>query len=115
MRDVLLQFRLTMLTVLLIVFSVSTVLGATITVRKDGSGDFNVIQAAMDVAAAGDTVSIGPGVYVDWIYIRPPAFSYDMRSFCDVKVDNLTIIGAGAVWRHGFEPDAWHAARSHAG
>jgi len=96
MRDVLLQFRFVMLAILLVVFSVSAVLGATITVRKDGSGDFGVIQAAMDVAAAGDTVLIGPGEYVDVTMIRPPAFSFDMRSYCDVRVDNLTIIGAGA-------------------
>ena len=30
-------------------------------VEKDGSGDFTVIQDAVDAAAAGDTIRIGPG------------------------------------------------------
>lgn len=30
-------------------------------VAKDGSGDYSVIQDALDVCAAGDTVQIKPG------------------------------------------------------
>jgi len=32
-------------------------------VEKDGSGDFAVIQNAVDAAAPGDTVVVGPGRY----------------------------------------------------
>jgi hypothetical protein len=71
-------------------------LGATITVRKDGTGDFAVIQQALNVAAAGDTILIGPGEYLDKTWIRFPAWSHDIESFANVTVDNLTIIGAGA-------------------
>lgn len=74
----------------------SSALGATITVRKDGTGDFTVIQQALNVAAAGDTILIGPGEYLDKTWIRFPAWSHDIESFADVTVDNLTIIGAGA-------------------
>ncbi len=71
-------------------------LGATITVRKDGTGDYTVIQQALNVAAAGDTILIGPGEYLDRTWIRFPAWSHDIESFANVTVDGLTIIGAGA-------------------
>ncbi len=70
--------------------------GATITVRKDGTGNFTVIQQALNVAAAGDTILIGPGEYLDKTWIRFPAWSWDIESYANVTVDNLTIIGAGS-------------------
>lgn len=69
---------------------------ATITVRKDGTGDYSVIQHALDVAAAGDTILIGPGEYLEHSAVRFPAWSHDIESYANVVVDNLTIIGAGA-------------------
>ena len=69
--------------------------GATISVRKDGTGNFTVIQQALDVAAAGDTILIGPGQFLDKTWTRFPAWSYDIESYANVMVDNLTIIGAG--------------------
>ena len=38
-------------------------LAATWHVEQDGSGDFDDIQPAVDAAAAGDTILIGPGHY----------------------------------------------------
>lgn len=70
--------------------------GSTITVRKDGTGDFTVIQQALNVAVAGDTILIGPGEYLDRTWIRFPAWSHDIESYANVTVDNLTIIGAGS-------------------
>ena len=70
--------------------------GATITVRKDGTGNFTVIQQALDVAAAGDTVLIGPGEFLEHSTVRLPGSSVDIESYANVTVDNLTIIGAGA-------------------
>jgi hypothetical protein len=69
---------------------------ATITVRKDGTGDYAVIQAALDVAAAGDTILIGPGEYLEHTAVRFPAWLHDIESYANVTVDNLTIIGAGS-------------------
>jgi hypothetical protein len=48
------------------------------------------------VAAAGDTILIGPGEYLDKTWIRFPAWSRDIESYANVTVDNLTIIGAGS-------------------
>ena len=38
---------------------------ATWTVEKDGSGDFTVIQDAVNAASGGDTILIGPGRYAE--------------------------------------------------
>jgi len=34
---------------------------ATINVERDGSGDFIVLQEALNAAADGDTIRLGPG------------------------------------------------------
>ncbi len=70
--------------------------GATITVRKDGAGDYSIIQQALDAAAAGDTILIGPGEYLEHSAVRFPAWSHDIESYANVTVDDLTIIGAGS-------------------
>jgi len=36
---------------------------ATLTVNADGSGDHSSVQAAVDAASSGDTISIGPGTF----------------------------------------------------
>ena len=69
--------------------------GATLTVYRDGSGDFTLIQPALDAAADGDTVLIGPGEFTEETIFRPPGWAYDLRAFGQVKCDSLTIIGAG--------------------
>jgi len=38
---------------------------ATLRVERDGSGDYATLQPALDAAAAGDTVLIGPGEYTE--------------------------------------------------
>ncbi|MCP4836917.1 MAG: pectin esterase, partial [Phycisphaera sp.] len=37
--------------------------GDVLSVRQDGSGDFTEIQAAIDAAASGDQVEVGPGTF----------------------------------------------------
>lgn len=69
--------------------------GATLAVRKDGTGDFDVIQDALDVAADGDTILVGPGEYLEETSFRPPGWGYDIRAYGQVKSNDLTIIGAG--------------------
>ncbi|MFC2013102.1 NosD domain-containing protein [Chloroflexota bacterium] len=48
------------------------VMAATITVDDDGPADFSTIQAAIDAAADGDTISIMPGTYQEWLTISKP-------------------------------------------
>jgi len=69
-------------------------------VRKDGTGDYTVIQDAVDRAAAGDTIRIGPGRFEE----KRPFSSFPVGSaekwtfdvFVAVTVSELTIIGSGA-------------------
>lgn len=67
---------------------------ATWTVRKDGTGDFAIIQEALNVAASGDTVLIGPGEYLERYQI--PGETVGMEACAYVPVSEITIIGAGS-------------------
>ncbi len=62
-------------------------------VEKDGSGDYTVIQDAVDAAASGDTIRIGVGRFDDKQWVVCPGWS----EFVMVKVfqEELTIIGSG--------------------
>ncbi len=62
--------------------------GATLRVERDGSGDFLTIQPAIDAAAEGDTILIGPGRYAE---MAPGPFGEPTVGYVDV--DDLTIIG----------------------
>ncbi len=64
-------------------------------VERDGSGDFAVIQAAVDVAASGDTILVGAGRYDDKQLFGNPPWQQYVRILA-VKPE-LTIIGAGAT------------------
>ncbi len=81
---------------LLILLAADVATGATITVRKDGTGDHSVIQQALDAAAAGDTILIGPGEYLEHSAVRLPGWSWDIESYAHVTMDDVTIIGAGS-------------------
>lgn len=70
--------------------------GRTIAVRKDGTGDFTVIQHALDAAASGDTVLIGPGEYTETTMVRLPGWAHDIESYAHLRADDVTVIGAGA-------------------
>ncbi len=73
---------------------------ATITVRKDGTGNYAVIQDAVDHAAAGDTILIGPGRYEEkkpyTSYPPVSAEKWTFDTYVAVGVSDLTIIGAGS-------------------
>ena len=63
-------------------------------VKKDGSGDYTVIQDAVDNAASGDTVQIGPGRYTEYRAVDPTAkWPYD--AYVEVTIPVLTLIGSG--------------------
>ncbi len=68
---------------------------ATITVERDGSGDFMVLQEALNAAADGDTIRLGPGDFTEMPWTRLPGWSWDVRSCGRVLADDVTIIGAG--------------------
>jgi len=58
-------------------------------VEKDGSGDFTVIQDAVDAAAPGDTIRIGSGRFTEYQYV------YDQDTYVLVETDSLTFWGSG--------------------
>ncbi len=86
----------TRLAITLILTLPLSALAATFTVRKDGSGDFAVVQQALDAVASGDTILIGPGDFADPTTISLPGYSYPVVSYAVVRTTELTIIGSGA-------------------
>ena len=65
---------------------------ATWRVAQDGSGDFALVQDAVEAAATGDTVSIGPGVYPE-LRDYPLPGGGTLGFVALVEVDELTILG----------------------
>jgi hypothetical protein len=95
--------RLAIAYVCLVVASAATecARAATWRVEKDGSGDFSTIQAAIDAAAEGDTVIVGPGRYtettdfqVDCCLVAPTHVGIHRRNLTIRGVDrDMVIIG----------------------
>ena len=63
-------------------------------VEKDGTGDYAIIQDALDAAASGDTIRIGPGRFEDFYPYTYPGGDYLI--IANVEVGSLTIIGSGS-------------------
>lgn len=62
-------------------------------VEKGGSGDFTVIQDAVDAAASGDTIRVGPGRFADYrTYVYA---GNNWHVYANVLLGSLTIIGSG--------------------
>ena len=86
-------FRILSVAFLFMSCAVSTdIHAATWRVAKDGSGDFTVIQDAVDAAADGDTIEIGPGRYADFTWEIPGGWS-----IARVEDKSLTFIGSGTA------------------
>ena len=62
-------------------------------VEKDGSGDYTIIQEAVDAAASGDTIRIGPGRFNDRRFYTYPGWSDSV--IVTVFQYELTLIGSG--------------------
>ena len=75
---------------LLVLLAASGSYARTWHVEKDGTGDFSVIQDAVEAAATDDTISIGAGRYSDFHYDLPGGWSV-----VRVSDKNLTFIGDG--------------------
>ena len=63
-------------------------------VERDGSGDYTTIQAAVNSAASGDTIRIGPGRFNEGEVIETPGWTEYVRVL--VRQEELTFIGAGS-------------------
>ncbi len=82
-----------LLTLGALVVLVSSAPAATWMVERDGTGDFTVIQEAVDVAADGDTIRIGPGRFDEMRLVTSIGWT---DSVCVlVTQEELTIIGSG--------------------
>ena len=75
----------------LALFCVGDAHGRTWYVERDGSGDFVVIQDAVDAASDGDIIMIGPGRFDEYQTAGPIA--YDV--YVLIRNKSLTFIGAG--------------------
>ena len=89
------KFALKTLALLLAVGTAPPVLAATWTVQRDGSGDFSVIQDAIDAADPGDTILIGPGRYDTFHAQTSTVDNFPFAAICWVAKADLTIVGAG--------------------
>ena len=85
-------------TILLLLLAVSVCPAATWHVARDGSGDFTVIQDAIDAASPGDEIWIHAGRYTemteDWDVWGDGTVLADVH--VAITVDNLTLRGDGA-------------------
>jgi len=61
-------------------------------VEKDGSGDYTIIQQAVDAASPGDTIRIGTGRFTE---NAPLTVGWTEDVYIAIQTDNLTLIGAG--------------------
>lgn len=65
------------------------------TVEKDGSGDFTIIQDAVDAAAPGDSILIGPGRYDAFGFAASTVDGFLLSAIVWVTTPDLTIVGSG--------------------
>ncbi len=83
----------TILFLSLLLFLSGAVGAATWSVERDGTGDFTVIQDAVDAAESGDTILIGPGRYPETSDFD---YYYNQTVQSCIKLEkSLAIIGAG--------------------
>lgn len=86
--------RRSIILVLLLLLGSSPASARVWRVEKNGTGDFTVIQQAIEASSAGDTIRIGPGRFDDkFLWGNPPWQQYTRVL---VTKPDLTFIGAGA-------------------
>jgi hypothetical protein len=92
-RAVIVRSRIQLAAVLVVVSLASSVQATTWRVELDGTGDYTDIQPAVDAAAPGDTIRIGPGRFATFHPIIAPGWTES--TIVGVLKDNLTFIGSG--------------------
>lgn len=75
--------------------AVPTAEGRTWIVEKDGSGDFTVIQDAVDAASNGDVIEIGPGRYEEYQTVESGPQLFDLHVIVPEGLQ-ITFVGSGA-------------------
>ncbi len=78
--------------ILLTIFA-SPASSATLRVERDGSAPYTTIQPAIDAAAPGDTILIGPGHYTEHQTATLHLWSWSIEVYALVRTDSLTIMG----------------------
>lgn len=68
---------------------------ATWRVEKDGSGDFEILQDALDTCAPGDSILIGAGRFDTFRAATSNVEDFQFAGVAWVTTPNLTLIGAG--------------------
>ncbi len=75
---------------------------ATLTVKQDGSGDFQTVQAALDAAESGDTVEVYAGTYNEDIgigHFNVPSLQKDNITFRAAEGEEVEIIATNTEQR----------------
>ena len=52
-------------------------------VEKDGTGDYSILYEAVDAAASGDTILIGPGRFEDYRF--EPEYAWEEVLLCALR------------------------------
>jgi len=66
---------------------------AILRVERDGSAAYTTIQPAINAAAPGDTILIGPGRYTEHQTVTLWLWSWTVEVYALVRTDSLTIMG----------------------
>lgn len=85
--------RQNLLPTLLLIASSSTFIGAVWHVEKDGSGDFTIIQDAINAASSGDSILVGSGRFEDLVSFKRKGAQYTAHAV--IELPELAVLGAG--------------------
>ena len=86
--------HLSLSVLVLLAFALQPAAAKTWWVLKDGSGDFTVIQEALNAAADGDTVRVGPGRFGDFRKVTRPQTGLSFYSIAWITKP-LVLFGSG--------------------
>jgi hypothetical protein len=82
-------------------------LARTWRVEKDGSGDFTVIQDAVDAAASDDTLRLGPGRFSDYGDYTLPGGIWHLYAYAQRGPLTMIGVGEGMTFIGPDNPSTW--------